>query len=306
MVQLDEILPNFSGFAISSGDLHLRLLDRLGSGSYGVVYAAQDISPESTSAQYYAVKCFLHLPEVTDYARLQQRELKNHALISDVPNVVRLHVILQEECYTFVVLDLCTGGDLYSAIMETDTYVYNTPAVKRTFLQILDAVEACHAKGVYHRDLKPENILCSHDFKRVFLGDFGLSTRSKRSSSFGCGTSLYMSPECLGVFHDKPYATAPSDVWALGIILCNVITRGRHPWHIASPNEDLCFQVYLQEGSAWLVRNLPISLEAAAILSRVLELDPKKRITIPELRKAIFAVKTFYPDGEAASSTVKS
>ncbi|RPD67468.1 kinase-like protein [Lentinus tigrinus ALCF2SS1-6] len=305
MVQLSAILPDFAGFTISSGDLRLRLLERLGSGTYGVVYVAQDISPQSTSAQYYAVKCLLRHPEDTDFARLQQRELKNHALISDVPNVVRLHAVIEEECYTFMVLDLCTGGDLYTAILATDTYVYNTPAVKRTFLQILDAVEACHARGVYHRDLKPENILCSHDFERVFLADFGLATRSKRSSNFRCGSSFYMSPECIGVFHEKPYATAPSDVWALGTILCNLIT-GRNPWHVASPNADIGFRVYLRKGSAWLVRNLPISLEAAAILNRVYQLDPKKRITIPELRKAIFALKTFYPDGEAASSTVRS
>ncbi|KAI0694368.1 Pkinase-domain-containing protein [Cerioporus squamosus] len=303
MVQMSAILPDFAGFVISRGDFHLRLIEKLGNGAYGVVYIAQDISPQPKGARYYAVKCLLRHPEGSDYARLQQRELANHALVSDVPGVVKLHAVMEEEFYTFIVLDLCTGGDLFTAIMGTDTYVHNTPAVKRTFLQIMDAVEACHAKGVYHRDLKPENILCSQDFKRVYLADFGLSTRSKRSSNFGCGSSFYMSPECLGVFHEKkPYATGPSDVWALGTILCNLIT-GRNPWHVASPNEDTGFRIYLRRGPAWLVRHLPISLEAAAILSRIFELEPKNRITIPELREAILALKTFYPDSDAPSSS---
>ncbi|RDX55315.1 Pkinase-domain-containing protein [Lentinus brumalis] len=302
MVQMSAILPDFAGFVISRGDFHLRLIEQVGNGAYGVVYVAQDISPQPKGARFYAVKCLLRHPEGSDYARLQQRELTNHALVSDIPNVVKLHAVMEEEFYTFIVLDLCTGGDLFTAIMGTDAFVHNTPAVKRTFLQILDAVEACHAKGVYHRDLKPENILCSHDFKRVFLGDFGLSTRSKRSSNFGCGSSFYMSPECLGVLHEKkPYATAPSDVWALGTILCNLIT-GRNPWHVASPNEDAGFRIYLRRGPAWLVRHLPISLEAAAILSRIFELDPETRITISELREAVLALQTFYPDAAASSS----
>ena len=119
-------------------------------------------------------------------------------------------------------------------------------------------------------------------------------------------TPLSASAECLGAFHEKkPYATGPSDVWALGTILCNLIT-GRNPWHIASPNEDTGFRIYLRKGPAWLVRNLPISLEAAAILSHIFELEPEKRITIPQLRDAILALKTFYPDDEVVSSSVKS
>ena len=110
--------------------------------------------------------------------------------------------------------------------------------------------------------------------------------------------------ECLGIYRKKsPYLTAPSDVWSLGTILCNLIS-GRNPWHIASPRADSGFRLYLREGPMWLYQNLPISLGAAAILGRIFDLDPSTRITLPELRDAILALDTFYPEPEAEPASV--
>ncbi|KAI0758210.1 Pkinase-domain-containing protein [Fomes fomentarius] len=288
-----EILPNFTGITISRCAFHLRLLEKIGSGAYGVVYLAEDVSFNPQGPSHYAVKCLLRHPSDSDFAYYQQREFDNHTLVSDLPNVVSLHAIIEEEFYTFVVLDLCPGGDLFTAIME-GTYMHNTSAIKHTFLQIIDALEACHEKGVYHRDLKPENILCSADGSQVFLADFGLSTRSRRSPEFGCGSSSYKSPECVPIYRNKqPYETKASDGWALGIVLCNLIT-GRSPWHIASPREDMGFSMYMQEGAVWLYKNMDISLGAAAILGRIFDLNPDTRITLPELRHAILGLDTFH------------
>ncbi|TBU58697.1 kinase-like protein [Dichomitus squalens] len=301
MMQMSAILPNFAGFTIARGCFHLRLVDKIGSGAYGVVYLAQDLAPGPRGAPFYAVKCLLRQPDGSELARQQQRELAHHRALSDVPGVVSVHAVIEEEFYTFIVLDYCAGGDLFAAIMERATYVNNTPAVKRTLLQIVDALAACHERGIYHRDLKPENVLCSADDAQVYLADFGLSTRNERSTNFGCGSSFYMSPECLGIYSKKtPYRTAPCDVWALGTIFCNLIT-GRNPWYIASPEADQGFRLYLREGPAWFHKNLPMSVGAAEILGRIFEINPKRRITLPELRKAIEELDTFYP--QAAPST---
>ncbi|KAI8989881.1 Pkinase-domain-containing protein [Trametes punicea] len=294
-MQLSAILPNFAGFTISQGCLHLRLLEQLGSGAYGVVYFAEDLAPRPHGPQYYAVKCLLRHERGSVLAKQQHREIMHHRALSDHEHVVTLHAVIEEEFYIFLVMDLCEGGDLFNAIMDRATFAHNDEAIRRTFLQIVDALAACHAKGIYHRDLKPENILCSKDDKNVYLADFGLSTRTRLSANFGCGSSFYMSPECLGIFHKKtPYACAPSDVWALGTILCNLIT-GRNPWHVASPKTDSGFRYYLREGAPWLRQHLSISVAASELLARIFTVDPEARITIPELRQAVLAVDTFFP-----------
>ena len=109
------------------------------------------------------------------------------------PNVITLRHVIVEDHYVFLVMDYHSGGDLFGAITNKGVYVNNDRAVKRTFLQLIDAVERCHDLGVSHRDLKPENILCSPDYDQVFLGDFGLATQEEVCSSFGCGSSYYMS-----------------------------------------------------------------------------------------------------------------
>lgn len=80
------------------------------------------------------------------------------------------------------------------------------------------------------------------------------------------------------------YASAPNDVWSLGVILVN-LTCGRNPWKRASL-EDATFRAYLKDPS-FLKTILPLSDEMIFILSRIFECDPMKRITIPELRGLI-------------------
>lgn len=80
------------------------------------------------------------------------------------------------------------------------------------------------------------------------------------------------------------YASAPNDVWSLGVILVN-LTCGRNPWKRAS-TEDSTFRAYLKDPQ-FLRTILPLSPELNYILRRIFECDPRKRITIPELRRLI-------------------
>ena len=80
------------------------------------------------------------------------------------------------------------------ALIDRLLYTRKDALLKSVFLQILDAVEYCHDHGIYHRDLKPDNILINEDGTQIKLADFGLSTTSKISDSFGCGSPPYMSP----------------------------------------------------------------------------------------------------------------
>jgi serine/threonine-protein kinase ULK1 len=86
-----------------------------------------------------------------------------------------------------------------------------------------------------------------------------------------------------------------NDIWSLGIILLNLAT-GRNPWKSATP-DDQTFQAYLRDPFGFLPTVLPISLELNDILIRMLEVDWRERITLPELRLAIEDVNSFYSDG---------
>ncbi len=279
----------------------LELTSILGIGAYGVVYTAVDIHTNMP----YAVKALTKTGLDARQRRFQQREIKLHHRASQHPNVVSLVRILDSPDCTFVVIEFCPEGDLFSNITERGHFVGNDALAKHAFLQILDAVRYCHSIGIYHRDLKPENILVTDRGNTVKLADFGLATTDRITSDFGCGSTFYMSPgECIrensipsrltlpsecqqsSSMSSHSYASAPNDVWSLGVILVN-LTCGRNPWKRASP-EDSTFRAFLQDPKfLWSI--LPLSAELDSILHRVFECDPLKRISIHELRDLIVA-----------------
>jgi serine/threonine protein kinase len=266
----------------------LELTSILGVGAYGVVYTAIDIHTNIL----YAVKALNKTGLDHRQLKFQQREIKLHHLASQHPNVVSLVRIMDSTDCTYVVIEFCPEGDLFSSITEQGNYVGNDPLVKRVFLQILDAVQFCHSIGIYHRDLKPENILVTDQGMTVKLADFGLATTDYFTSDFGCGSTFYMSPECQQP-NPRPlscYASAPNDVWSLGVILVN-LTCGRNPWKRASI-DDSTFRAYLKD-PFFLKTILPLSNEMIFVLSRIFECDPSKRITIPELRRLIMDCPRF-------------
>lgn len=194
MVAFSAVLPNFTGHLVASSRFQLRLVRQIGCGAYGAVYLAQNLSPSSTSPSQLAVKCMLKPEPGSDLETVQEREITYLKHMSSHPNVTTLHEVIMDKHYVYMVMDYYEGGDLFSAIVDRKSFDHRDENVKRGFIQLLDAVEACHKAGIYHRDLKPENILCSHGDTRLYLSDFGLATQSANSTSFGCGSVYYMSP----------------------------------------------------------------------------------------------------------------
>ncbi|KAF3062767.1 Negative regulator of sexual conjugation and meiosis [Daldinia childiae] len=246
----------------------LQLIGIIGTGAYGVVYLAVDVK----TGVRYAVKTLSKFnadgsPLDRRQIAFQHRELRLHYMASAHPNVVSMHKIVDDpDC-------------IYDAL------------VKSVFLQILDAVEHCHNLGIYHRDLKPENILVSNRGDTVKLADFGLATSSDRSEDYGCGSTFYMSPECLDPSSRRPfYYCAPNDVWSLGVILVN-LTCGRNPWKQAS-FEDSTYRAYTRSQD-FLRTILPLSDDLNNILGRIFTRNPDHRITLPELRNSILACSRF-------------
>ena len=266
----------------------IQLREVLGVGAYGVVYKAIDLQ----SGSYYAVKALTKHGLDSRQRKFQQREIQLHQRASGHPNVLSMLKILDDYDCTYVILEYCPDGDLFVNITEQMRYSGNDLLAKSIFLQILDAVEHCHSQRIFHRDLKPENILVSDDGLTVKLADFGLATTDHVSFDFGCGSTFYMSPECQEP-HPKPfsgYASAPNDVWSLGVILVN-LACGRNPWKRASP-DDSTFNAFLRN-PGFLKTILPITDQLNFILQSIFECDPSKRVDIPTLRQMILQCQAF-------------
>ncbi|KAF9528661.1 kinase-like domain-containing protein [Crepidotus variabilis] len=275
----------------------LALIEILGVGGYGVVYRAID-TRQSSDPKSCAVKCLVSSGHQTPRQRqIHIREIALHQLASAHPGVVTLHRVVEEGHNTFIVMDYAPDHDLLTQILHSCRYLGDDALIKDIFLQLLDAVEYCHALGIYHRDLKPENILCFDNGLRITITDFGLATTDKFSNEFRTGSIHHMSPECQGgeFAPTGNYFPMSNDIWSLGIILLNLATGG-NPWKSAT-QKDPRFQAYLRDPMNFLPSVLPISLEVNKILVGMLEVDWRKRMTLREVRHAIEEVTSVYSDG---------
>ncbi|KAJ3335192.1 protein kinase, AMP-activated, alpha 2 catalytic subunit, partial [Kappamyces sp. JEL0680] len=154
---------------------------------------------------------------------------------------------------------------------------------RKLFQQIISAVEHCHFHKIVHRDLKPENILLDA-LKNVKIADFGLSNYLEDGDFLktSCGSPNYAAPE---VISGKLYAGPEIDVWSCGVILY-VMLCGQLPF-----DDDHIPTLFKKINSG--IFRLPSFLSSASkdLLSAMLTVDPLKRITIPEIRKAPWFAK---------------
>ncbi|KAH9004793.1 kinase-like domain-containing protein, partial [Lactarius hatsudake] len=263
----------------------------LGAGAFGVVHRAIDIE---TGAQY-AVK----RKRVLQYQTHESlRQLHSH--VSSHPHVLTFHRETHEGRYAFYVYDLC-AGDLHSLIKKV-VFFRKDELVKRVFIQIIDALEYCHQRGVYHRDLKPENILVSalgRDMD-VFIADFGLATTSKMTAS-ACGThpGMYSSAFSPSFPSLVAHSSAQGDVWALGCILAEMIGNVR-PWSLATP-EDSDYSYYLMNRTV-LFDKLPVSYSAYLLLRKIFSTKPSPRPSLAAIRTEVLAMDTFFLAGSEAGN----
>ncbi|KAK1926557.1 Ran1-like protein kinase [Papiliotrema laurentii] len=276
-------------------DGYLELVSVIGTGAYGVVYLAVD--SRYGQPVYRAVKCLRRTGLDARQRHFQRREIALHRLACAHRSIITMDRLIEEGDYLFVVMDYGEEGDLFAMITDQQRYVGDDELIRDVFLQLLDGVQFLHQLGIAHRDIKPENIVCSNDGQSVYICDFGLATSEVASSEFGCGSTFYIAPECLGEwFPENPtYPTQPGDVWSLGIILVNLVC-GRNPWRIASPSDE-SFNSFLKDPN-FLRRILPVSEQCLYILTQIFTVDPAERISLACLRKLILEVDTFTMDEE--------
>ncbi|MGB8323449.1 MAG: serine/threonine-protein kinase, partial [Candidatus Acidiferrum sp.] len=208
---------------------HYKVTRKIGSGGMGVVYEAED----SRLGRRVAVK-FLPAEMAQDSQLIErfQREARAASALNH-PNICTIHAIEQFERQHFIVMELLEGKTLAESLVDRQAFALEK--LLPMAVQIADALESAHAKGIVHRDIKPANLFVT-DRGQVKVLDFGLakieraempsmgSTPSSMDTMVvgelttpgsAVGTVSYMSPEqARGQLVD-----ARTDLFSLGTVL---------------------------------------------------------------------------------------
>ncbi|EPY30101.1 serine/threonine kinase [Angomonas deanei] len=205
---------------------------------------------------------------------MEDQMLREVAIMNTLrhPNVVLLNEVLQSSNHYYLVLELVTGGELFDKILEAKRFDEST--ARGYFHQLIAGLFFCHEHGFAHRDLKPENLLL--DSKGVLkISDFGLSNLQQDILlQTVCGTPNYVAPE---VLMERGYNGLAADLWSCGVVLY-VMLAGRLPF------EDRNMNVLLgkiERGEYQMIRH--ISDPAKDLISRMLTVDPRSRISMDEV-----------------------
>ncbi|KAI9836736.1 MAG: hypothetical protein M1837_003249 [Sclerophora amabilis] len=274
-------------------DGRFKTLSPLNHGSFGLVFMAKDME----TGELVAIKCLTKLSAanacpVSLIVDDRSEELACHTRLGSHRNIVNLIHHFESETHTYLVLEFCSMGDLYEAI-RLGRGPLKTDHVQEFMLQLVDAVEFMHAKGIYHRDIKPENIFLtqSGDMK---LGDFGLATTEPWTKESAVGSDRYMSPEqydSAGV----GYAPDKADIWAIGVCLLNILFS-RNPF--VSPTEsDPLFADFARDRQSLFDVFPNMSQDTFEVLLNSMTLDPEKR-SLDAVREALLRVVSFTTDDE--------
>ncbi|CEP60920.1 protein kinase HSL1 LALA0_S02e02696g [Lachancea lanzarotensis] len=202
-----------------------------------------------------------------------EREIIIMKLISH-PNVMGLFEVWENKFELFLVLEYVDGGELFDFLVSRGR-LPEKEAI-HYFRQIVEGTAYCHGFNIAHRDLKPENLLLDKKNKRIKIADFGMAAlqTSNKLLETSCGSPHYASPE---IVIGKAYNGGPSDVWSCGIILFALLT-GHLPF-----NDDNIKRLLLKVQSGKFQMPQSISSEAKDLLSKILVVDPAKRLTINEI-----------------------
>lgn len=185
-----------------------------------------------------------------------------------------------------MVLEYAPGGDLYDILFYSGKL--NEQITKTYFLQLAEALKACHAAGVTHRDLKANNILLDYKF-RLKVTDFGLSNvytggniAQNRMQTTWVGTKGYQAPEMI---LNRPFSYK-ADIFSAGVVVFTLLT-GHQPFKTAAAS-DPWYKCIAAKKAHKFWRSHPddkLSAPCMNIIESMIAYQPKERWELDQLLK---------------------
>ncbi|XP_062604583.1 maternal embryonic leucine zipper kinase-like isoform X2 [Saccostrea cucullata] len=190
-------------------------------------------------------------------------------------HICKLYQVIETETKFFMILEYCPEGELFDYIVSKDKL--SEEEARIFFRQIVSAVAYIHNRGYAHRDLKPENLLLDED-QNLKLIDFGLCAKPKGGMDSQlytcCGSPAYAAPELVS---GREYLGSEADLWSMGILLYALLC-GYLPF-----DDDKIPSLYKKIQSGKYETPSWLSEESKSLITSMLQVDPKKRVTIRNL-----------------------
>uniref|UniRef100_H3DLL8 cyclin-dependent kinase n=1 Tax=Tetraodon nigroviridis TaxID=99883 RepID=H3DLL8_TETNG len=192
-------------------------VEKIGEGTYGVVYKAKNkVTGETVALKKIRLE--------TETEGVPSTAIREISLLKELshPNIVKLRDVIHTENKLYLVFEFL-HQDLKKFMDSSTLTGIPLPLVKSYLFQLLQGLAFCHSHRVLHRDLKPQNLLINAQGE-IKLADFGLARFGVpvRTYTHEVVTLWYRAPEIL--LGCKYYSTAV-DIWSLGCIFAEMVTR---------------------------------------------------------------------------------
>jgi len=274
-----------------------KLMDSIGQGAYGIVKLAYNQEDDT----HYAMKILSKkrlVKKAGMFRRLPPRRIErtnDSELLTPLERVYREIAVLKKLDHPNVVklvevLDDPEEDQLYLVFELLEKHILNIPTEDplsenqawHYFRDVILGIEYLHYQRIIHRDIKPENLLLTES-GRVQIADLGVCNEFDGSDAYlsaTVGTPAFIPPEALREGQNDGFSGKAADIWSMGITLYALVYG-----HVPFKDENI-ISLYNR------IKNHPVEFPSAPsissklknLISNMLIKDPKKRITLPEIK----------------------